>query len=174
MADDASDRRRLAAEKYRPHPTRLLLVAESPPKDLRRYFYFEQMDSHDHLFEHVCEVLFGERPHHNKPPFLSELQRRGVFVVDLLSDGPRNGRKLGPAVQPFLERLKDIAPERIIVIKADVCRALCPKLKEAGYPATQSVIPFPASGQQEKFRQAFRDALKRGGLDGLIRPLPTA
>jgi hypothetical protein len=41
-ADRAARRRReeLSA-KYRPDQVRLLLVAEAPPTDLSRYFYFE-------------------------------------------------------------------------------------------------------------------------------------
>ncbi len=174
VRDDAWKRRQAAAAKYRPKRIRLLLVAESPPEDANRYFYFEDVRSADFLFEEVCDVLFEERPRHDKVPFLKELRRRGVFLVDLKPDAPRRGEPLGPYVGPLMLNIDTLSPEKIMLIKADVYDAAYRDMKKAGLAVIDVRIPFPSSGQQELFRQKFRQALVRAGLERLIRPLPAA
>lgn len=172
MTSKAWLRRKDSARKYQPKRIRLLLVAESPPADETRYFYFEDVETADDLFEEVCGVLFEEKPQRDKVPYLKALRRRGVFLVDLKPDAPRRGEKLGPYVAPFLLNLDMLAPERIILIEADVYDAVYSAMKEAELPVVDVRIPFPSTGQQVDFRQKFRQALVRGGLEKLIQPLP--
>jgi len=172
MTNTAWMRRKMAARKYQPKRIRLLLIAESPPADEARYFYFEDVDTADYLFEEVCGVLFGGKPQHDKVPYLKELRRRGIFLVDLKPDAPRQREKLGPYVAPFLLNVEMLAPKSIILIKADVYDAAYSAMKEAGLPVVDVRIPFPSTGQQVDFRQKFRQALVRGGLENLNRPLP--
>src|SRR5438552_1848892 len=106
MANEAWNRRREAARKYRPNRIRLLLVAESPPQAEDRYFYFEDVRAADHLFEAVCEVLFEDKPRGDKIPYLKELRRRGIFLVELKPDAPRHGEKLAEYLPPFLLNLE--------------------------------------------------------------------
>src|SRR5436189_5868257 len=102
MIGEAWARRRVAERKYKPNRIRLLLVAESPPADEGRYFYFEDAPALDELFEEVCGVLFEEKPGPDQATALKELRRRGVFVVDLKPDAPRRSEKLEPYVAPLL------------------------------------------------------------------------
>jgi hypothetical protein len=169
---EAWARRKTAARKYQPNRVRLLLVAESPPDDEDRYFYLEDVETADCLFEEVCGVLFEEKPQHNKVPYLKELRRRGVFLVDLKPDAPRNGEKLEPYVAPLLLNIDTLAPEHIILITADVYASAYPAMSKAGLPVVDVRIPFPSTGQQVNFRQSFRQAIVRAGLEKLIRPLP--
>lgn len=166
-------RRKIAAREYQPKRIRLLLVAEAPPSD-DRYFYFEDVKTADYLFEEVCVVLFEEKPRHNKAPYLKELRRRGVFLIDLKPDAPREAEPLGPYVPPLLLNIDTLAPEHIILIKVDVYKAAYAAMKKAGLPVVDARIPFPATGQQVSFRQEFRQALVRAGLEKLIRPLVPA
>jgi len=46
-------------------------------------------------------------------------------------------------------------------------------MEAAGVPVVDVRIPFPVPDHPEIFRQKFRQALVRGGLEKLIRPLPT-
>ena len=39
-----------AREKYRPENINILFVAESPPADVSRFFYYEKVFQHDTLF----------------------------------------------------------------------------------------------------------------------------
>jgi hypothetical protein len=47
----AAARRRRAASTYRPEEVRLLLVAQTPPAELDRFFYFPCVDRADYLFQ---------------------------------------------------------------------------------------------------------------------------
>jgi len=170
--DPAWRRRREAAIKYRPKRIRLLLVAESPPAESDRYFYFEGAGAHEPLFDGVCEVLFEERPQGDKTPYLKELRRRGVFLVELKPDGPRDREALGPYVAPFVLNLYELAPERVVLVSADVHAAAFVPLKKDGREVVDVRIPFPAPGHEVKFRQALRQALVRSGLEKSIRRLP--
>jgi hypothetical protein len=166
------NRRRVAASRYRPNRVRLLLIAESPPADAARYFYFDDVTEADDLFEQVAGVMFEEQPTHRKEPFLRELRRRGVYLIDLKPDAPRHGEPLAPYVAPLVLNIGPLAPEAIVLITADVYDAAYRELKKAGLPVVDVRIPWPATGHEVEFRQRFRQAVVRGGLEKLIRPLP--
>jgi hypothetical protein len=71
----------------------LLLIAEGPPENLSRYFYFEDDASDDPLLREVCEVLFEGAPPADKKARLKELKRRGVFLIELRPDAPLGDAK---------------------------------------------------------------------------------
>ena len=45
-------------------------------------------------------------------------------------------------------------------------------MTRAGLPVMDVKVPFPGAGHDVEFRQKFRQALVRAGLEKLIRPLP--
>jgi hypothetical protein len=169
--NEAWTRRKMAARKYAPNRLRLLLVAESPPDDLTRSFYFEEPNSADPVFDAVCEVLFEERPAGAKVPFLKELKRRGVFLVELKPDAPRGDEKLAPYVPPLLINLDTLSPENIILISDEVYEAAFRAIEKAGLPVVDVKVPSPGAGDEASFRNKFRQALVRGGFEKLIKPL---
>lgn len=174
VRNEAWSRRREAARKYQPKRIRLLLVAEAPPSD-DRYFYFEDVKTADVLFEEVCGVLFEAKPRRDKVPYLKELRRRGGFLIDLKPDAPRTKREpLAPYVLPLLLNLGTLGPEKVIVIKTDVYDAAFTAMEKAGLPVVSVRVPFPSTGQQTRFRQKFREALVRAGLEAMVRPLPAS
>lgn len=160
--------RRAAAERYKPRKVRLLLVAEAPPCDLDRYFYFEDVAEHDWLFRYVYEGLTGKKPERSrKAEHLAELKRMGVFLIDLHEENvskPSQAR-LRPEVPGLIRRCRALKPERIVLIKHSVHDAAYEPLREAGLPVIDERIPFPASGQQKKFLESFGRAAEacRGG-----------
>jgi hypothetical protein len=170
MTNPAWARRRTAARKYQPTRTRLLLVAGSPPDDEQRYFYFEDADSNEPLFDEVCAVLFEGEPSGDKVRHLKELRRRGVFVTELKPDAPRTNEKLAPYVMPFLLNIEPLAPEQIVLIGAEEYDVLHPALEKAGLPVIDVRVPPPSS--EVEFRQKLRLALVRADLERLIQPLP--
>jgi hypothetical protein len=168
---DAWNRRKAAARKYRPQRIRLLVVAESPPA-VDRYFYFEGDETADSLFLEVCGVLFENEPRGDKAPYLKELRRRGIFVMDLKPDAPRKAEPLGPYVGPLLLNVDTLAPEKILLVASGVYDAAHAAMKKARLPVIDVLVPAPEPGHEREFRQKFRQALVRGGLEKLIRPLP--
>ena len=167
-------RRKAAAHVYQPKRVRLLLVAESPPADENGYFYFADASPSDPLFEEVCGVLFEAKPADNATACLKELRRRGIFLVELKPDAPRSDEKLALYVAPLLLNLDALAPEKIVLISADVYAAAFREMAAAELPVVDVKVPLPSAGHEVAFRQAFRQALVRGGLEKMIRPLPAA
>lgn len=163
-----------ARKKYRPEHVKLLLIAEAPPQALDRFFYYENVTSNDWLYLGVAKVFANTQDSKilraNKEAILNWLKDNGIYLMDL-SDSPltdnvytENGKKA------FMDRLKnesaiDKDTTDIILIKASVYDFLYTDLKEENYKVSQERIPFPASGQQRKFDDAMRKALKDCGWD---------
>jgi hypothetical protein len=161
-AFDARERRRRAAERYRPEVIDLLLVAEAPPSALDRYFYFEDVLTHDSLFRHVVEGVLGEKPTRDKAPYLDELGERGIFLIDLCEDPFSSRREVLPGCVPGLvRRCLQLAPKRIILISVGAYDHAYDALRAAGLPVVDARLPFPGSGQQRRFLEGFRQALGR-------------
>lgn len=154
-------RRREAAARYRPESVETLLVVEAPPSALDRYFYFEHVPTHDSLFRHVVEGVTGEKPTRDKAPYLDGLRERGFFLVDMCEQPFRDRRAaLPPAVPRLVQRCLDIEPERILLIAVGVYDHAFAPLSDAGLPVVDARIPFPGSGQQRRFLEEFREALR--------------
>ncbi|MDP9340670.1 MAG: hypothetical protein M3Q23_00900 [Actinomycetota bacterium] len=164
MDDDerqAAKLRAKAAKKHQPESIKLLLVAQTPPESLERYFYFESVTEQDALFRYVTKLILGKEPtRENKAQLLTELRNDGVFLIDL-KPNPRDSAVLGSFVPDLVARCKALNPERIILIKVDVYDVAFHSLKREGLPVVDERIPFPGTGQQKNFETKFADALKR-------------
>lgn len=160
VAAEVRQRRAEAAERYRPDEVRLLLVAQAPPDAADRYFYFTDVAQQDSLFRSVARAILPhtEPTRDNKASLLAQLRDRGVFLIDLKPD-PVDGSPLSPYVPALLARIAELAPERIVLIKADVFDAAYPAFAAAGLPVSKVRIPFPSFGQQKAFAEAFGRAL---------------
>ena len=152
--------RESAAARYKPEQVKLLLVAEAPPDSLERYFYFPEVSVHDPLFRYVAKELLGiGATRWNKPDLLARLQERGVFLIDLCLDPVPDKRTLGACVPDLIDRISALTPEHVILIKVTVYDAAYVRLQSAALPVVNERIPFPSTGQQRRFEEAFRRAL---------------
>lgn len=159
--------RRQAAAKYKPKSINLLLVAEAPPCDTDRYFYFEYVVEHDWLFRYVYEGVTGEKPtRERKAEHLARLRDAGVFTIDLHEENVSQptAAVLRPVVPGLIERCRAIKPKHIAFIKSIVHDVAFQPLEKAGLPVIDERLPFPASGQQRKFLDGFAQVLKQAGL----------
>jgi hypothetical protein len=155
------ERRAAAAARYRPATVDLLLVAEAPPENPARYFYFEDVQKHDALFRETSRAVLGREPTRAKRELLTDLQKHGVFLIDLKLDPKTEPNEdLSRCVPDLVARVKAIAPRRVILIKANVFDLLFESLRQAGLPVADKRIPFPGSGQQARFREKMREALE--------------
>ena len=154
-------RRRLAAEKYRPTPIQLLLVAEAPPEKLDRYFFFEDVRTQDSLFRYVCRsVLCKEPTREDKAELLTELRAAGVFLIDLLEDPREDESLMRDRVPDLVRRCRQLRPTKIILIKVSVYDAAFEALRGAGLPVVNVRVPFPGAGQQRRFMEQMTKALE--------------
>ena len=161
-AAEARLRRKKAAARHQPPQIELLLVAEAPPRELDRYFYFEHVPTQDSLFRYISRCLLEAEPTRgNKRELLEQLKGRGVFLIDLQED-PRDKTPLAEFVPGLVERCRKLAPTRIVLIKATVFDAAHSALKAARLPVSDVRVPFPGTGQQKRFVEAFTQALRNG------------
>jgi hypothetical protein len=161
----ARRRRAAAARRYQPTTIKLLLVAEAPPSAVDRYFYFPEVTTQDSLFRHVATSILGSQPTRaDKTALLALLLARGVFLIDLKEDPVVEAEDLTPYVPDLVERVRALAPEKVILIKANVYDTAYQPLVDAGLPVVAVRMPFPGSGRQDQFMTAFAQALEQAGL----------
>jgi hypothetical protein len=161
-ARPARQRRSRAARRCRPEAVKLLLVAEAPPASLDRYFDFTDVRAHDSLFRHVAsEILRREPSRQNKAEFLHLLRDAGVFLIDLKLD-PTDGSPLASHVASLIRRVRRLSARKghphqgIPSTTPHTALCLTPASRVADVR-----VPFPGSGQQARFREAFRTARRK-------------
>jgi hypothetical protein len=137
-----------------------LLVAEAPPADVDRYFYFENVPTQDSLFRYVARSILDLEPTRaNKTELLMQLRDRGVVLIDLKQD-PVAGASAVAEIPGLVRRARQLDPEKIILLKSSVFDLVYEPLAEAGLPVVDERVPFPGTGQQRRFETAFARALR--------------
>lgn len=164
------ERRKVTAAKYRPKTVKLLLVTSAPPAEGD---FYDEDAAFDPLFEDLAQVLFEEPPVPGvRAPYLEELKRRGVFLVELKPDAPREpGESLAAYADWLPTRLDVLEPAHILLVDAATHDAALEKLEKAGLPVETTRIGF-GSGDRKDARGRLRTALVRAGLEKMIRELP--
>jgi hypothetical protein len=106
----------------------------------------------------VVEAVLGEKPSRDKAPYLDALRERGVFLVDLSVDPFSDRRDAIPRCVPDLVlRVREMRAQRVVLIGTAVYDAAYAVLRDAGLPVVDVRLPYPGSGQQRRFLDAFRD-----------------
>ena len=159
-----STRREREREKYRPKAIDLLLIAEAPPCSEDRYFYFDDVREHDWLFRYVIKGLFAVTPPRDeKVTYLAKLKAQGVYLIDLSPHPVDKGQKLDGFVPNLVARAAALKPKNIILIKSAVYDLTHEPLVAKGLNVIDERMPFPTSGQQQKFEIAFARAINAAG-----------
>jgi hypothetical protein len=150
-------------------------VAEAPPNDINRFFYYTNVKDHDHLFLAIMEVLYplekqaylkSGRSAKLKDNLLRRFQADGFFLLDVLDVPIRHSsQQLKDAVPNLIARLKEVVAldlsTPIILIKASVYEVAYLTLKREGFNVINArSIPFPSSGQQGNFRREFSQVIE--------------
>ena len=158
MTEAAAARRRReqAAARYRPERINTLLVAEAPPSALDRYFYFEDVATHDSLFRHVVQAVLGEKPTRDKAPYLDELRERGWFLLHMSEQPFRDRAVLPPLVPDLIARCEELAAGRIVVVGTRLFDLVHRPMRDAALPIVDVRLPYPGSGQQRRFLDGMR------------------
>jgi hypothetical protein len=161
-----------ARNKYKPNPINVVLIAEAPPCNLDRFFYFEDVRVQDSLFLEIMGVLYPEekqsylasgRDSSLKRDILENFQQDGYWLMDLseiptsLSNDPIDSYV--PLLISKLEKsVNKTTP--IILIKSNVYDSCYAPLKAKGFNVVNERLPFPGSGQQKVFREKFQRAIQ--------------
>ena len=97
---------------------------------------------------------------------LRRLVSDGVYLIDL-SEDPEGVNDLARAVPGLIERCRSLHPQAVILIKTKVYDAAFRHLRGAGLPVLDRRIPFPGSGQQQRFEVEFAHALQSVGFNSI-------
>jgi len=144
---------------YLPKKLKTVFVLESPPIS-GKYFYNVESRVTEPLFAGMMRLL-NFQPE-SKQEGLRHFAEAGYFLVDATYCPVNKLNKTerdAVILQDFDELVSDLMnletskTSKIILVKANVCKLLEPKLQEKGFNVWNNgkVIPFPACGQQTKF-----------------------
>lgn len=166
-----------ARNKYKPNNVKCLFIAEAPPDNVERFFYYEDVRKADYLFLGLTEVLYPDlkedylkkkRPIEMKTKILNKFQDNGYYLIDLLDipkdyfDGDWND-----AASLLVTKIKSDFGEQVLIIitKVNVFDVLYLKLLSKGFiNVSKERLPFPSTGGQKEFREGFKRALKKLNL----------
>lgn len=154
----------------------ILFIAEAPPADPRRFFYYDQVATADWLYLGLMRVLFADaceldaaQLRRHKPDYLARFRDAGFYLIDASNAPmPKGATAAGKRkhLQASLGELRHevrhlVGPAtRIVLISRsvfDVCRA--PLVSEGLNVINTNMIDFPSSGRQEHFARKLRAAL---------------
>lgn len=161
--------------KYRPKELKILLVAEAPPDNIERFFYYESVLNHDYLFLGIAEALYPDlkekyikssRKKEMKISILERLKIDGFYLLDL-SELPLSilNKNLVSQLSGLTERVSCLANSetKVIFIKANVYDTAFSSLNDVLPNLIDARIPFPGQGWQKEFQVELRKALDKAG-----------
>ncbi len=155
---------------------RVLFVAEATPADPRRFFYFEQVTTHDGLYLAMMRTLYEDASELDAPvlrrrkrEFLQRFKADGYYLIDAsaspMPPGANSSTKRKLLVESLPALLETacglITPEtEVVLISSPVYDVCCNPFRSAGINVVNSeAIDFPASGRQAHFRRKLSRAL---------------
>ena len=174
---DVTDEIKRARKAYIPSEVKCILIAESPPSDPERFFYYPDVKEHDHLFLAVMKALYYEdyqkymssgRATNFKVKLLKRFQSDGFYLLDLFKSSSDISKvHKNQAVGGMIKSLRAVAVQDtpIILIKSTVYDILTDPLVEAGFiNVIRERIPFPLYQWKSVFLERFSRALFKAGF----------
>jgi hypothetical protein len=161
--EEAKRKRDAARECFRPRKIEFLLVAESPPSALERYFYFYPVEEKDGLFVETMKVLYQvcdvPKLRENKKQYLERFKNSSFFLIDAVDMPIPRGSSKRRAVFGDLSRLRGELGQlcsdpdtKLILISASVY-GIAESLKRGGLNVINTeMIDFPVCNHQQQFR----------------------
>ena len=155
--------------QYGPDPITLVIVAELPPPSSGKYFYDATGTVNEPLFAALMlQLRFAPT---SKKTGLRKFQKRGWVLVDATYEPVNVGGKDPDRVitrdyHLLRDDLAAMLPTQsipIVLVKANVCRLLEPKLTQDGFHVLNHgrVVYFPSTGRQKDFQRQFSKILKK-------------
>jgi hypothetical protein len=157
-------------ERYYPKHAKIIFVLESPPKS-GLYFYNPDGLVTEPLFRAMMKDVLEIQPK-SKHEGLTEFAAWGYLLIDAtyipvngLSSDVRDAviEKDFPLLVEELHRYAD-SETKVVLVKVNVCKLLESRLVDQRFTVLNrgKRIPFPSTGQQNKFRSLVRPMLGLG------------
>ncbi len=159
--------------KYTPKKIRVIFVLESPPES-GKYFYNLNGKISEPLFRAMMGLIGCKSS--DKSLGLAGFVKSGFIIVDATYVPVNHSRNIRERNQVILESYPDLVKDLravtknkktpIILVKANICELLANPLKADGFNVINDGvrIPFPASGQQTRFRERVAVVFKKAAL----------
>lgn len=159
-----------AREQFRPNQVKVLFIAEAPPCAPDRFFYFTDVRKGDSLFLHLIREVFPDLKNetaiqlrNRKEELLYRFQEEVFYLEDSLQHPFPKGINASQKLKFIIEgqdrlntRLLAFKSTKLVLLSSTVFKANYGYLSELGYTIlNESAIPFPGSGQQTNFKNAF-------------------
>ena len=153
--------------KYVPKNLKIVFVLESPPAS-GKYFYDKNGSVGEPLFSAMMKLLEFEPQ--DKREGLKYFAESGYFLVDATYE-PVNTLKGKNRKDKILENYPNLFADlrkfcvskqiKVILVKANICRLLEPRLFSDGFNVQNQgvIVPFPSNGWQNKFRIAVQEVM---------------
>ncbi len=156
-------------ERYHPKHPKIVFVLESPPIS-GLFFYNPDGLVSEPLFRAMMRDVLEIEPK-SKHDGLTEFAARGYLLIDAtytpvngLSSDARDAviEKDFPLLVEELHRYA-ASETKLILVKVNVCKLLESRLVDRGFTVLNrgTRIPFPSTGQQNKFRDLARTVMQR-------------
>lgn len=173
-SEESKKKRQNAQSSYKPNIIKYLLIAEAPPRNLSRYFYFTDVHNQDSLFLYTMQVIFPElkneylkqgRVPSKKRNLLESFKNQGFYLIDLSENPKMTNKQMKDSVSDLLARVENIinTETQIIIIKASVYDLIYDTLKSTFNNTIDVRIPFPGQGHQQNFLHKFEEAIAKAG-----------
>lgn len=175
--------RKNAQDKYRPENVEVLIIAEAPPAD-ERYFYYEDVSSHDHLFINTIRAIYSEYEkvrtneiREQKTMLLKRFKQDKFFVIDAVEQRIPSKTKELTRINLIRDNEKYLK-ERIsklngnficFIVKKSVYAGLSNEFKSSLVLPYNTYLPFPSNGHQKTYRDRLKMALRSEKFIGELK-----
>jgi hypothetical protein len=160
-----------ARQEYRPTDgIKVLFIAEAPPSDPGRFFYFKRVGTRDGLFLEMMRALYVDARELKAPAlrgrkleYLRRFKADGYYLIDA-HDKPmpesatraKKRRLLSDSLATLTDNVRSLVgvETRVVLISSAVYEVCYAPLKAAGFNVINSeMIDFPSSGRQSYFQR---------------------
>lgn len=158
-------------ESFRPTEIKNLIVGEAPPNGSSRFFYYDNVQSHDNLFISVMSVLYptetsiykNKRTPDLKNKILNNFKNDGFYLMDLypmpLDEKPK-GKGENFFKEVFLRKLQNEPLSKSCkIFLLNPAKILELPLKLMGYEVY--VLPFPLYQGKNEFIKQFNNIINK-------------
>lgn len=156
----------------------MLFIAEAKPDADDRFFYYDKVKTHDHLYLHLMYVLYNKtkadqqllRDH--KTEFLNKFKKDGYYLIDAVDEvkhrtSTSNREKAIEAnMDSKITEIDSLVTQfgdedtKIVIIKSTVFNVLYEPLRSKFNVVNDSAIYFPSNGRQSDFLRQMSKIVK--------------
>lgn len=159
--------------KYKPAKIDIIFVLESPPAS-GKYFYDPKGRTSEPLFSAMMKVI-GHKPA-IKEEGLVAFSKKHLFLVNAIYSPVNHIKSMKKRNEAILSDLPELIQDlkriignrrvKIVLVKANICEMLEAVLRAVGFNVINAgtVIPFPASGNQNKFHKNIKKVLGEANI----------